>query len=367
MTIDVIDLRDFYSQRLGIVARRLINRGIHARWPNAQGQRVLGLGYPTPYLGLFREDCERCIAFMPAAQGVLKWPTARPTLATLVDEFSLPLPDAAVDRILLVHALEMSDDPEGLLREVWRVLAPSGRMMAVIPNRRGVWTRTDTTPFGHGRPYSRSQITQLLRQTWFTPTSWGEALFMPPVAGGWFLRSAMAWERVGAALSLPFAGVHIVEATKQVYRAIPAHRERTRLIPALEPVLVPSSSVRRDDVVKSVGWAKTRLARVPDQLLTADSHVSGLVGTAHAPLPTLRSNAVLLIPRIEIFARARPARRRLRGAGRAAGGGGAGSARRPRRRPAAPLICGCGPVMNDGRRSTLTLSAITGCGWGCGG
>jgi SAM-dependent methyltransferase len=225
MTIDVIDLRDFYSQRLGIVARRLINRGIHARWPHAQGQRVLGIGYPTPYLGLFREDCERCIAFMPAAQGVLKWPTERPTLATLVDEFSLPLPDAAVDRILLVHALEMSDDPEGLLREVWRVLAPSGRLMAIIPNRRGVWTRTDNTPFGHGRPYSRSQITQLLRQTWFT-------------------RSAMAWERVGAALSLPFAGVHIVEATKQVYRAIPAHRERTRLIPALEPVLVPSSLQR---------------------------------------------------------------------------------------------------------------------------
>lgn len=91
MTIDVIDLRDFYSRRLGVVARRLINRGIHARWPNAEGQRVLGIGYPTPYLGLFREDSERCIAFMPAAQGVLKWPTARPTLATLVDEFSLPL------------------------------------------------------------------------------------------------------------------------------------------------------------------------------------------------------------------------------------------------------------------------------------
>ena len=173
MTIDVIDLRDFYSQRLGIVARQLINRGIRARWPDAAGQRVLGLGYPTPYLGLFREDSERCIAFMPAAQGVLKWPTARPALATLIDEFSMPLPDAAVDRILLVHALEMSDDPERLLREVWRVLAPSGRLIAVIPNRRGVWTRTDNTPFGHGRPYSRAQITQLLRQTWFTPASLG--------------------------------------------------------------------------------------------------------------------------------------------------------------------------------------------------
>src|ERR1700732_2191792 len=137
MTIDVIDLRDFYSQRLGIVARRLINRGIHARWPDAGGQRVLGLGYPTPYLGLFREDSERCIAFMPAAQGVLKWPTARPTLATLVDEFSLPLPDAAVDRILLVHALEMSDDPEGLLREVWRGLGAPRPRGANISNPRG--------------------------------------------------------------------------------------------------------------------------------------------------------------------------------------------------------------------------------------
>ncbi|MCP3379379.1 MULTISPECIES: class I SAM-dependent methyltransferase [unclassified Bradyrhizobium] len=243
MSIDVVDLREFYSRRLGIVARQMINRGIRERWPNAEGQRVLGIGYPTPYLGLFREDAERCIAFMPAAQGVLKWPTGRPALAALVDEFSLPLPDAAVDRILLVHALEMSDDPAALLREVWRVLSPSGRVMAVIPNRRGVWTRSDNTPFGHGRPYSRSQITDLLRQTWFTPTGWGEALFMPPYAGRWVLKSAQMWERAGAALSLPFAGVHIVEATKQVYRAIPAKRERARLIPSLaKPVLVPSST-----------------------------------------------------------------------------------------------------------------------------
>src|SRR5437870_9877454 len=172
MTIDVIDLRDFYSQRLGIVARQLINRGIRARWPDAAGQRVLGLGYPTPYLGLFREDSERCIAFMPAAQGVLKWPTARPALATLIDEFSMPLPDAAVDRILLVHALEMSDDPERLLREVWRVLGSPGRPVGGGPDRRGGLARTRKHPFGPRRPYSRAQITQLLRQTWFSPAAW---------------------------------------------------------------------------------------------------------------------------------------------------------------------------------------------------
>jgi SAM-dependent methyltransferase len=240
MSLDVVDLRNFYAQRLGTVARRFIGRGVRARWNNTRGMRVLGIGYATPYLGLFREEAERCLAFMPAAQGVVKWPSASPTLVALVDEFELPLVDASADRVLLVHALEMSHDAEPLLREVWRVLAAGGRLMAVIPNRRGLWARIDTTPFGHGRPYSRSQITNLLRESSFTPTSWGEALYMPPIQRSWLLRSAVAWERAGATISAPFAGVHIVEATKQVYRAIPARREKRRLVPALEPVLAPA-------------------------------------------------------------------------------------------------------------------------------
>jgi SAM-dependent methyltransferase len=240
MSIDVVDLRNFYSQRLGVVARRFVGRGIRSRWPDTAGQRVLGIGYATPYLGLFREEAERCLAFMPSYQGVVKWPTARPALSALVDENDLPLPDSGVDRVLLVHSLEMTQDAAALLREAWRVLASGGRLLAVVPNRRGLWARMDTTPFGNGRPYSRSQITHLLRETWFTPTGWGEALYVPPIARGWFLRSAVAWERTGATLSAPFAGVHIVEATKQVYRPIPARREMRRLVPALEPALAPS-------------------------------------------------------------------------------------------------------------------------------
>jgi SAM-dependent methyltransferase len=240
MSIDVVDLRDFYGQRLGTVARHFIGNSIRKRWTDLREQRVLGLGYATPYLGLFREEAERSLAFMPAAQGVVKWPTARPALAALVDEFELPLPDSAVDRVLLVHSLEMSHDPVALLREVWRVLASGGQLLAVVPNRRGIWARMDTTPFGHGRPYSRSQITALLRDAWFTPIAWDEALYIPPIPRGWFLRSARAWERTGAAISAPFAGVHIVEATKQIYRALPVRREKRVLVPSLKPVLAPS-------------------------------------------------------------------------------------------------------------------------------
>jgi hypothetical protein len=98
----------------------------------------------------------------------------------------------------------------------------------------------DTTPFGHGRPYSRSQITHLLRETWFTPTAWSDALYVPPIDRRWFLRSAPAWERTGATIWAPFAGVHLVEATKQVYRAVPARAKKLTLKPVLEPVLAPS-------------------------------------------------------------------------------------------------------------------------------
>ena len=137
MSLDVVDLRNFYAEQLGTLARRFIGLGIRSRWPDTRGQRVVGLGYTTPYLGLFRDEAERCLAFMPAAQGVIKWPSARPALAALVEEYDLPLPDLSVDRLVLVHALEMSDDAPSLLRELWRVLAPGGRLLLVIPNRRG--------------------------------------------------------------------------------------------------------------------------------------------------------------------------------------------------------------------------------------
>ncbi|GLI20918.1 MULTISPECIES: class I SAM-dependent methyltransferase [Xanthobacter] len=237
MFLDVVDLRNFYAQPVGIMTRRLLGRAIRARFDNVTGMRVLGLGYPTPYLGVFREEAERCLAVMPAAQGVVRWPSAAPTLATLADETLLPFPTSSMDRVVIVHALEMTPNAAEMLREVWRVLAPGGRLLAVVPNRRGVWARLDTTPFGNGRPFSRGQVVSLLREALFTPVGWDEALYAPP--SRWFLNTAVAWERIGARLSLPFSGVLVVEATKQLYRPVAVRRPSRIAEPALEPVLVP--------------------------------------------------------------------------------------------------------------------------------
>jgi len=119
------------------------------------------------------------------------------------------------------------------------VLAPGGRLIAVVPSRRGLWARLDATPFGQGQPFSRAQLTGLMRDALFTPIHWTEALYFPPVQRRTVLRTAVAWERVGATLSLPFAGVHIIEATKQVYRPVASRKVARRFV--LAPALLPGN------------------------------------------------------------------------------------------------------------------------------
>lgn len=215
MHVDVADLRDFYRSSLGQVVRRIVGQRIRARWRPMHGGVLIGLGFATPYLSGFRGEAARIGALMPEAQGALVWPNTAPKSVVLVEEDRLPLPDNSVDRLLLVHCLEVADRPGPMLRELWRVLAPEGRLLIVVPNRRGVWARVDTTPFGHGRPFSRSQLEHLLGSAMFTLIDCDRALYVPPIDRRIVLNSALAVERLGSRISPPFAGLLIVEARKE--------------------------------------------------------------------------------------------------------------------------------------------------------
>ncbi|HVL72730.1 MAG TPA: methyltransferase domain-containing protein [Beijerinckiaceae bacterium] len=242
MSIDVVELRAFYANPLGDLARRFVGPVVERLAGPLAGLRVLGLGYAVPYLAGARDAAERTLAFMPASQGVVNWPTPGLSSSALVDLTMMPLPDASFDRVVLVHALEAVRSPEELLYEVWRILTPGGRIVLVAPNRRGLWARMDTTPFGFGQPYSRTQLKALMREALFTPESWAETLYVPPLPSWFCIRTAAAWEKVGKGLSLPFAGLHVVEASKQLYRPVPARRKGVES--RVAPVLVPAPASR---------------------------------------------------------------------------------------------------------------------------
>jgi len=222
MHLDAVDLKEFYACPLGLVVRRLLGQRLKARWSEVKSCRTFGLGFATPFLAPFRDEAEPLGALMPARLGAILWPEAGQSLSVLVEDTELPLIDEGADRVLLVHMLEWSPKPVELLRELWRVLAPNGRLLLVVPNRRGLWARLDTTPFGYGSPFSKSQLTRLLKEAMFAAETWDYALYMPPFNWRILLRWPLAWERLGLVLWPAFSGVIMVEATKQVYAAIPA-------------------------------------------------------------------------------------------------------------------------------------------------
>jgi SAM-dependent methyltransferase len=245
MSIDIVDLRSFYAGALGEVTRDLLVTAITNRWPDMNGSVLLGLGYATPYLGPFREQVARSFAFMPAAQGVVNWPSTGLSASALVDADQLPLRDGSVDRVIISHCLEMAHQPAAVLSEIWRVLSPGGRLIVIAPNRAGLWARMDGTPFGNGQPFSRNQLMQLMREALLTPVYWGEALYVPPVKRRLLLKSAKVWDSIGRTLGLPFAGVHVIEATKQVFRPVTVRR-LARALREVQPVLVPANRVTLD-------------------------------------------------------------------------------------------------------------------------
>jgi SAM-dependent methyltransferase len=231
MSSDVVDLRDFYRTGLGQVARRMIRTAIRRVWPDLHAMRLLGIGYPTPFLGSISTETERTVAVMPAALGVLDWSPEGRNLVALADEGELPFADYSIDRVLLVHALESSEQAGPMLKEIWRVLAGGGRLLIIVPNRRGIWARLDRTPFGFGRPYTMSQLSRLLRDEQYTPVGSDTALFIPPARKRMILRSAAAWERIGKRWFPTFAGVVLVEAAKQIYaKPTLAYVPRRRLV-----------------------------------------------------------------------------------------------------------------------------------------
>jgi SAM-dependent methyltransferase len=258
MRRDVLQLRRFYASPLGRAAREMIGRKLDETWGDARDLDVLGLGYSTPFLHL--PKARRAVTAMPAAQGVEAWPVGAAGRVCLAEETALPFPNAVFDRILVVHGLEESDDPAAMMREVRRVLAPSGRAVIVAASRLGLWSDAEDTPFGYGTPYSRAQLESLVREAELEPLAWARALYVPPLelAAGW----AGGFEQAGSRLWPAFSGLILLEAVKQTFAVKPkAAAVRARRAGAFKPAAAGpmlSPPARFDDKGRGLRYGSPR-------------------------------------------------------------------------------------------------------------
>ncbi len=219
MRTDILDFHEFYRSPLGAMAHEFIASRLREAWGDGAGLSIAGFGYANPYLELF-DAAYRNIALAPGGQGVIRWPQQGANAAGLVGEHDWPIPDASLDRVLIVHGLEEAPQPQRLMREIWRVLKDDGRVIIIASHRRGLWSVIDTTPFAAGRPFLKRRLEKLLRDAVFRPRFWNSALFFPPLRSGLLLKAARAWERAGSRLWPGFGGVIMLEAEKDMLAPI---------------------------------------------------------------------------------------------------------------------------------------------------
>lgn len=236
MRPDVLSLDRFYRSPVGVSVSQLVHLCVQPLW-KAPTTALYGLGYPLPYLDLSaalpksKNMSNACFALMPAAQGVCHWPSIQDSATALVDEYHTPIADSSIERLLVIHALEHSDRPAHLFREIWRILAPGGQVIAVVPNRRRTWSALDTTPFGYGQPYSRSQISSLMQDQMLPPEKWDTALMVPPLKWPGTAGMMKMMERSLHSLGKNLGGALIVSARKQVYGALMETKGRAQVKP----------------------------------------------------------------------------------------------------------------------------------------
>ena len=217
---DIVSLRQFYASNFGKAAENFVGKALRELWPQVNpDDTVLGIGYCAPYF----EDMGHAglsLVCMPAHQGAAYWPVGGANRVFLSHESDLPLPDNSVNRVLLVHSIEHTETLSWMIEDIWRVLTPGGRVIAVVPNRLGSWSRSSRSPFGYGRPFNMAQLRDLMTRHQFTLTGSRSALFMPPLRIRLLWRVADKIERLGRLLFPFFGGVLLVEAEKQLYASI---------------------------------------------------------------------------------------------------------------------------------------------------
>ena len=147
----------------------------------------------------------------------MPWPAGMGNVSVLCEETQWPVETDSIHKLIVMHGLEASEHPIELLEECYRVLAPEGRALFIVPNRVGLWARRDGTPFGFGRPFSLGQLEAQLRVMGLLPTRHVAALYQPPSATPFWLKTGQMWEKLGRKVSNRFAGgVLMVEVKKQV-------------------------------------------------------------------------------------------------------------------------------------------------------
>ncbi|HSB97492.1 MAG TPA: class I SAM-dependent methyltransferase [Spongiibacteraceae bacterium] len=239
-------LHAWYQTDLGRTVLRAEQRLIERCLTDAFGYHLLQLGIDSELT--FYDDCrvQRCFKAGPVppvhiggyGPGFVQ-----------CDVEELPFESDSLDVVIVHHALEFAANPHAVLRELYRVAVPEGRIVLVGFNpwsplgarmALGRW-RSNSIWRNHFLSVSRLHDWLQLLGFAMQRTDYGFHRLPLHQAGQWPVGSEQEWTR-----HCPGGGVYAITAIKQVSRFIPMKPLWARARPALSPLAVvkPSTQLR---------------------------------------------------------------------------------------------------------------------------
>ena len=211
---------------------------------NCFGYHLLQLGIDSD-LNFFR-DCrvQRCFKAGPVLPKIVS-PQSSAFVQCNFEE--LPFETDSLDVVVAHHVVEFADDPYAMLRELYRVTVPEGRVVLVgfnpwsLLGARMVMGRWKGSEVWRNHWLSASRLQDWLQLLGFAVESTDYGFHHLP------MQRTARWAPAGAAWArhLPGGGIYMITAIKQVAKFIPMRPLRMRPVSVLAPLPVakPSATV----------------------------------------------------------------------------------------------------------------------------
>ena len=195
---------DWFDTPLGSVVDRLETALIDRMAQPTHGQRALDVGTGTGHFASWLADRGLEVTGLDSSEAMIEVARQdRRVRWELGDATSLPFADNRFHLVLCVTALEFVADPRAALDEMYRVVAPGGRMVVAVLNRESRFgqayiahARRADTPFRHARFYTAETLVEALQP--YSQVYWRSSVFFAPATtmlglAAWVERLGQLW------------------------------------------------------------------------------------------------------------------------------------------------------------------------------
>ncbi|TGW15883.1 methyltransferase domain-containing protein [bacterium NHP-B] len=159
------NFRSFYDTPVGRFTRQAIMSSLKLP-AHPPTHNVLGVGYVEPFFDAITTAHKVALTPRPL---LMDTQHAYPTLP-LDDHAPFPLKDRTFDYVYVFHSFEYTTFPTHFLREVWRMLAPDGKLVMLVPEDHPAWHQPPYNHLPPGHVHTDQDIETLLEDTFLTLT-----------------------------------------------------------------------------------------------------------------------------------------------------------------------------------------------------